>query len=100
MAAGEFLPRTFMASLAADDREALLTLGHRRRWEPQDALASGGSDVVLGFSAAGDLLGEIVALREATRSATLTALEPVDGLVIPVDSFRSFLRDHPRAMLS
>jgi CRP-like cAMP-binding protein len=59
-----------------------------------------GADVVLALRGPGDLLGEITAVREAARSATVTALEPVDGVVIAVSALRGFLASHHRSTLA
>jgi CRP-like cAMP-binding protein len=62
-----------------------------------------GAEVLLGLSGPGDLLGEATAaaaFRDAYRSASATALQSVDGVVIPVASLRSFLAAHPRATLA
>ena len=45
----------------------------------------------------GELLGEASGVRDRVRSASATAIESVEGLVIPVGSFRSFLADHQHA---
>jgi CRP-like cAMP-binding protein len=60
-----------------------------------------GVEVLLGLSGPGDLLGEATATAgNSVRSATATALERVEGVVIPVPSLRSFLGEHPRATLA
>ncbi|HWC84942.1 MAG TPA: Crp/Fnr family transcriptional regulator [Solirubrobacteraceae bacterium] len=60
-----------------------------------------GAEVLLGLSGPGDLLGEATAaFHAAVRSASVTALGPVEGVVIPVASLRAFLADHPRATLA
>ncbi len=112
-----------MESLLASDREALVKAGRRRTWARGDVLirdgdradsavvllaglakihkcTAEGADVVLGLSGPGDLLGEISAVREAVRSATVTALEPVEALVLSVPDLRFFLSQHPRAALA
>ena len=58
-----------------------------------------GAEVVLA-SGAGDLLGEVTAVRDARRSANATAMEPVHGVVIPVPALRSFLTQYPRTTLA
>jgi CRP-like cAMP-binding protein len=58
-----------------------------------------GKEVVLGVCAAGDLLGELSAIDARPRSATATALEPVDACVVPGEEFRAFLAGSPRASL-
>jgi CRP/FNR family transcriptional regulator len=48
----------------------------------------------LGTLGSGDVLGEMALLDDLPRSATVTALEDVTALVLPVWEFRSFLRSH------
>ena len=114
---------TFLESLLEPEREALLKTGRVKRWEATELLVRRGdradsailllaglvkiytsvegAEVLLGLSGPGDLLGEATAAsREAHRSASATALQPVDGVVIPVASLRAFLADHPRATLA
>lgn len=112
-----------MESLEESDRSALLALGHRREWRRGQALffagdrtdsaivitagllkvhkmTAAGAEVVLGLSGPGDLLGEISAIRDAVRSASATALEPLQGVVISVPDLRAFLSQHPSATLA
>lgn len=114
---------TFLDSLVQADRAELLAAGYARSWRRGELLirsgdraesaivlrdglvkvhksAAGGHEVVLDIAGPGDLLGEITAVRDALRSASVTALEPVDGVMIPVWSLRTFLADHPRAALA
>ncbi|MCP2337451.1 cyclic nucleotide-binding domain-containing protein [Actinomadura rupiterrae] len=46
----------------------------------------------------GQLIGERAALRPSVRSATVTALEPVDALVIGTAEFLEFATRHPRVL--
>ncbi len=114
---------TFLDSLPEADRAALLALGRHSEWERSDRLfhagdradsavvildglvkvhklSSDGADVVLALVGAGDLLGEISAVRDAERSATATALEAVDAAVIPVPELRDFLSRHHASTLA
>jgi CRP/FNR family cyclic AMP-dependent transcriptional regulator len=116
-------PATFLQSLVEREREALLGTGRAQRWEPTETLVRRGdradsaivllvglvkihtsvqgAEVLLALSGPGDLLGEGTAIaREDIRSATATALEPVEGVVISVPSLHAFLADHPRATLA
>ncbi|MBV8695067.1 MAG: cyclic nucleotide-binding domain-containing protein [Ktedonobacteraceae bacterium] len=43
----------------------------------------------------GDVLGEMALLDDLPRSATVTALDDVTALLLPVWEFRSVLRTHP-----
>ncbi|MBV8217475.1 MAG: Crp/Fnr family transcriptional regulator [Solirubrobacterales bacterium] len=109
---------TFLESLATDDRQALLSLGYRREWAPGSVLvrtgegadsaivllaglvkihkmASGGEEVLFAIAGAGDLFGEMSAIHPAVRSASVTALTPVEGVVLPAPDLRSFFARHP-----
>jgi CRP/FNR family cyclic AMP-dependent transcriptional regulator len=63
------------------------------------ATTPNGREVVLAFRGPGELVGELGALDGAPRSATVEAVEPVEALTVGVDTFRSFLADHPAAAL-
>jgi CRP/FNR family transcriptional regulator, cyclic AMP receptor protein len=64
------------------------------------AHAPGGAEVVLAERGSGELLGDLSGIDGQPRSASVTALEDVRGLVVPLRAFRRFLMDHPRAALS
>ncbi|MBV8942875.1 MAG: Crp/Fnr family transcriptional regulator, partial [Solirubrobacterales bacterium] len=123
MGRGGLPARSFFELLLDQERDALLGAGRPRKWEsgevvvragdPADSatvLLSGsikihktaaeGAEVVLALLGAGDLLGEMSALHEGVRSADATALEQVEGVVVPVSALRAFLGSHPRASLA
>jgi CRP/FNR family cyclic AMP-dependent transcriptional regulator len=123
MAPGSYARQSFMESLEERDHAPLLELGHRREWQRGEALfyaadraesaivltdglvkiqktTADGAEVVLALSGPGDLLGEISAVRDASRSATATALESAHGAVIPMPDLRAFLSAHPGALLA
>ena len=58
-----------------------------------------GDEVVLAIRGPGALLGEMSAIDDEPLSATVTALEPVETVVVPVDSFLDYLQAHPRVAL-
>jgi CRP-like cAMP-binding protein len=112
-----------MESLSDRDREALLELGHRRDWSQGETLvrtgetadtgivvlsglakihksAAHGDEVVFAIAGAGDVFGEMSAIRDAARSATVTALTAVNAVVLPAPSLKSFLSRHPEAVLA
>lgn len=114
---------SFLECLPDGERAGLLAMGRRREWERGEALvcagdpadsaivlregiakvhrpAPDGDDVVLGLCGPGDLLGEITAVRDASRSATATALERVRAVVLPIPELRSFLASHPFVSLA
>jgi CRP-like cAMP-binding protein len=113
---------TFMTQLAPEEREALEGLGSPRQYQSGAAIfhagddagtlfvlvrgrvktavmAEGGREVILSFPGPGELLGEVSALGEGPRAATVIALEPVEALAIPGAAFRSFLEARPRVLL-
>ena len=110
----------FLARLDEQDRAALVERGRQRRWptgatlflegdrsEAVLVVVSGrvkvfslteqGDEVLLAVRGPGALLGEFSALDGGLRSATVTALEPVTGLVVPSPAFVEFLRTHGQA---
>ena len=58
-----------------------------------------GKEIVLGLRGPGEILGEFSALDGEPRSATITALEPVEAFVIGVEEFKSFILTRPRVAL-
>ncbi|WP_113700734.1 Crp/Fnr family transcriptional regulator [Nonomuraea lactucae] len=110
--AGEFL-----SMLTPDEVEALRAAGRPRRWERGTTVmtegdtsdwvlvltegrvkvsshTSSGTEVVLAVRGPGGLLGEMSAIDGSPRSATVTALEPIAGVV--VRDFPAFLQNHGR----
>ncbi|MFI5955286.1 Crp/Fnr family transcriptional regulator [Cryptosporangium sp. NPDC051539] len=59
----------------------------------------GGTEVLLAVRGPGALVGELAAIDERPRSATVEALEPVTALVLPLASFEEYLREHGRLAL-
>ncbi|MBM2616045.1 Crp/Fnr family transcriptional regulator [Actinoplanes sp. LDG1-06] len=113
-------PGEFAGLLSAGDRDDLLRLGRRRRWPAGATLFSEGDrsttvvlvlsgrakvfslteqggEVLLAIRGPGALLGEMSALDGAPRSASVSALEPLDTYVVTVTSFLQFLNSHPDA---
>ena len=64
------------------------------------ATGGDGEDVVLAERGPGELLGELSGIDGQPRSASVTALDEVRGLVVPLRAFRGFLMDNPRAAIS
>jgi CRP/FNR family transcriptional regulator, cyclic AMP receptor protein len=62
--------------------------------------SAAGREVVLAFRGPGELVGELSALDDEPRSATVVALEPVEALAIAHGDFRAYLADHPAASLA
>lgn len=59
-----------------------------------------GRETLLRLCAPGDLVGELSVLDDEPRSSTVTALEPVDALVISHDEFLRALESQPRAAIA
>ncbi|MBO3750475.1 Crp/Fnr family transcriptional regulator [Streptosporangiaceae bacterium NEAU-GS5] len=110
-------PGEFLALLNAEEVADLREAGRPRRWERGATvmgegdtsdwvlvLTSGrvkvsshtasGTEVVLAVRGPGALVGDMSALDGHPRSATVTALEPIEGLV--VHDFAGYLRGHGR----
>lgn len=60
---------------------------------------AGGTEVLLAVRGPGALVGELAAIDQLPRSATVEALEPVTALVLPPLAFQGYLRDHGRIAL-
>ena len=95
-------PRTYPAGTVifeqggTADCVLLVRSGHVR----VAARGAGGEEVLLAERGPGELLGDLSGIDGQPRSASVTALEDVSGIVVPLRAFRHFLLDHPRAALS
>jgi CRP/FNR family transcriptional regulator, cyclic AMP receptor protein len=119
----DFKSEMFLASLSSDEQDALRARGvvrsfprgvalfHERQTSDRvlvllagcvklSCLSDEGKEVVLAIRGPGDVLGELSAIDGEPRSATATALEPVEALAVPVNDFRRFLEEHPRVALA
>jgi CRP-like cAMP-binding protein len=102
----------FFEELTDDDLGRVAEVGQRRSFAPGDALVERDSDrgglfVVLSGTAAvevggathqlgpGDFFGEMALLGHTRRSASVTASEPVEALVIETIYFDPFLIQNP-----
>ncbi|SFE76454.1 cAMP-binding domain of CRP or a regulatory subunit of cAMP-dependent protein kinases [Actinacidiphila alni] len=109
--------RPFLEKLTHTDCLALRALGSRRSFEPQEHLVTEGGQgtdvllilsgwcairrstergpIILALRTAGELVGEMAALDGRPRSATVSALGPVEALAIAGDRFRHFMAARP-----
>jgi CRP/FNR family cyclic AMP-dependent transcriptional regulator len=110
-------PGEFLSMLTADEVEEMRAAGRPRRWERGTTVmsegdtsdwvlvltegrvkvsshTSSGTEVVLAVRGPGGLLGEMSSIDGSPRSATVTALEPIAGIVIR--DFPAFLHTHGR----
>ena len=62
-------------------------------------LSEEGREVLLAVRGPGDVLGELSAIDGDPRSATATALEAVEGLVLSTSDFLEYLERHPRVAI-
>ncbi|MEA2647210.1 MAG: family transcriptional regulator, cyclic receptor protein [Chloroflexota bacterium] len=108
----------FVDTLPADEATALQALGRRQKYPKGSTLfvegdradrvtviqggrvkisilTPDGKEVVLAVRGKGDLVGEQGFLDGAPRSATATAMDPVDAVVIPATEFTDFIEHHP-----
>lgn len=57
-----------------------------------------GDEVLVAIRGAGDVLGELAAFDPAPRSATVSALEAVEAVVVPAARFVPFVESRPELM--
>ena len=116
-------PNVFLRQLPASERAELERIASRRSypagtviWHEGDdsggvivllegrvkvvAMGPNATPVLLGLHGPGDLMGELAALEEAPRWATMTTVEQVEVLAISGREFRHFLSEHPRAAMA
>lgn len=112
-----------LEALGDEDREALMALGTWRRFDPDEhlveqdsagggvlvvtagrvrvsAIPRGGRERLLAVRGPGEVIGDLAALDDSRRSATVTALDEVTALAIDGATFIEFLAARPTAMLS
>lgn len=112
-----------MTTLSASDADALVRCGSVRVFASRQALGhegqvadsvfilrsgcvkvcsttADGKEVVLAVRGPRDLVGELSALDDRPRSASIIALEHVEAVVVSARSFRAFLSKHPVVALS
>lgn len=114
----------FLGRLAAADRDVLLSAGHSRRYRRGSPIfiegeqgdfvllitegrakvvsaTTEGSETILGVRGAGDVVGELSAVvdDDASRSASVIAVDPLAGVAIPAREFRRILAEHPPVAL-
>ncbi len=77
------------------DHVALIAAGRVKIFSPTDE----GREIVLAIRERGDLLGDFSAIDGEPRSATATALEEVEAVIVTADEFRSFLERNPRVAI-
>ena len=69
-------------------------------WVKVSTTTRAGKTVLLALRGPGDLVGELSALDEAPRSASIVAIEEVQALAVPHARFKQFLLDHPEHSLT
>ena len=94
---GEVPSRTFKAGEVifkeGDDAKSEAFLVHEGKVEVRKVL--GGEDKLLRVLGKGELLGEFALFRNAPRSATALAAEPVTLLVMPANRLDAMVRTNP-----
>jgi CRP/FNR family cyclic AMP-dependent transcriptional regulator len=58
-----------------------------------------GREAIIAVRGPGDLIGELSAIDDSPRSASVTTLEPVEALLLPGSGFAALLERHPRIAL-
>ena len=99
---GEIPSRSFKAGdiifKEGDDAKSEAFLVHEGKVEVRKNL--GGDDKLLRVLAKGELLGDFALFRNAPRSATAVAAEPVTLLVIPANRLDAMVRTNPALALA
>ena len=116
------MAETFLEALTPEEAADLRASGRERHYDANVALfhegddagsvivllagrakltvpSSSGREVIVAVRGPGDLLGELAALVEAPRSATVATIEPVDALIVAGSAFASFLERNSRVAL-
>jgi CRP-like cAMP-binding protein len=76
---------------AHSDAVFVLLSGHVKVFSVNDR----GAEVVLAVRGPGALIGELAAIDDQPRGASVTALEATELLAIPAGAFRDYLTGHP-----
>lgn len=113
----------FFALLDQAERDAVCRLGVRRAFprgallmfehEPGErvmvllsgrvklsTLSQDGREILIGIQDPGDLVGELAFIDGGPRTASVTALDEVEAVVIPATTFRAFLETTPRVAVA
>ena len=90
-------PRSAVIFREADQSDSVLVLVSGR--VKAYSSTGGGTEVLLAVRGPGALVGELAAIDQRPRSATVEALEPVTALVLPLGAFQEYLRAHGRIAL-
>lgn len=116
-------PSSILDALDPRKREELLVEGHRRRYASGDVLfregtrsssvvllqrgrvkvtsiSEDGHEIVLAIRGRGDVLGELGVLDGSPRSATVTAMDEVEAVIVPAGRFRGLLERDGRLALA
>ncbi len=109
----------FLSALSDEERSAFQAMGRVRRFARGEAVfregddpggviavisgrlkvwvvGVGGREVVLRIPGPGELVGELSAIANRPRSATVTAVDQVEAIAVRADDFRRFVLEHPR----
>ena len=99
---GEIPSRTFKAGdvifKEGDDAKSEAFLVHEGKVEVRKSL--GGEEKLLRVLGKGELLGELALFRNAPRSATAIAADPVTLLLIPANRLDAMVRTNPALALA
>jgi CRP/FNR family transcriptional regulator, cyclic AMP receptor protein len=116
------MAETFLEALTPEEAADLRASGRERHYDAGVALFHEGDDagsvivllagrakltvplssdreVIVAVRGPGDLLGELAALVDAPRSATVATIEPVDALIVSGSAFAAFLDRNARVGL-
>jgi CRP/FNR family cyclic AMP-dependent transcriptional regulator len=112
-------PPHFLSALSEDERSRFRAAGRTRVFAKGEAVfheaddaggviaiisgrvkvcvaGVGGREVVLRIPGPGELVGELSAIANRPRTATVTAVDRVEAIAVRADDFRRFLLENPR----
>ena len=119
MSEGHLQSLPFRAALSAEEQAAFVALGRDRRFARGEVIfregddpggvilivsgrvkvcitGVGGREVVLKLPGPGELVGELSAIADRPRSATVTAVDEVSAIAVRAGDFRRFVLENPR----
>jgi CRP/FNR family cyclic AMP-dependent transcriptional regulator len=91
-------PRTYLAGMhlcyEGDPSDHVIII--ENGWAKVTSTTEDGHEVVHAIRGPGDIVGESAVLGHRPRSATITALDPLQARVLSATRFTAFLDEHPR----
>jgi CRP/FNR family transcriptional regulator, cyclic AMP receptor protein len=99
---GSGVPRRYAhgEAMMSEGDESSFVIAILTGWAMAVASTARGKQLILAIRGQGDLVGELAAIDERRRSTSVISIGQCRTVVIPGDTFRRFLKDHPQATLA